>query len=96
MRGWGAALRMAATSLRRSRSALGAYYRRIAQRAGRDVAVFATARKLAQYIYRLLRWGQAYVDDGATAYEQRYHEARVRRLSATAQQLGYTLVTADA
>jgi len=39
------ALRMAATSLRRSRSALGAYYRRIAQRLGADVAVFATARK---------------------------------------------------
>ena len=92
----GAALRMAATSLRRSRSALGAYYRRIAQRAGRDVAVFATARKLAQYIYRLLRWGQPYVDEGAAAYEQRYHEARVRRLSATAQQLGYTLAVADA
>ena len=92
----GAALRRAATSLRRSRSALGAYYRRIAQRAGRDVAVFATARKLAQYIYRVLRWGQPSVDEGAATYEQRYHEARVRRLSATAHQLGYTLVAADA
>ena len=92
----GAALRMAATSLRRSRSALGAYYRRMAQRAGRDVAVFATARKIAQYIYRALRWGQPYVDEGAATYEQRYHEARVRRLSATAHQLGYTLVAADA
>ena len=87
---------MAATSLRRSRSALGAYYRRIAQRAGRDVAVFATARKLAQYIYPLLRWGQPYVDEGAAAYEQRYHEGRVRRLSTTARQLGYTLVAANA
>jgi transposase len=91
----GAALRMAATSLRRSRSALGAYYRRIAQRAGRDVAVFATARKLAQYIYRLLRWGQPYVDEGAATVEQRYHEARVRRLSVTAQQLGFTLIAAN-
>jgi transposase len=92
----GAALRMAATSLRQSRSALGAYYRRMAQRAGRDVAVFATARKLAQYIYRLLRWGHPYVDPGAAAYEQRYHERRVRRLSATAKQLGFALVTVDA
>lgn len=92
----GAALRMAATSLHHSRSALGAYYRRLAQRAGRDVAVFATARKLAQYIYRLLRWGQPYVDEGAAAYEQRYQEARLRRLSATAHHLGYTLVAADA
>jgi transposase len=92
----GAALRMAAVTLRRSQTALGAYYRRIAQRAGADVAVFATARKLAQWIYRVLRWGQTYVDEGAAAYEQRYQEARVRRLGHTAQQLGYTLVLVEA
>jgi transposase len=89
----GAALRMAALTVRRSQTALGAYYRRIAQRCGADVAVFATARKLAQYIYRLLRWGQPYVDEGATAYEQRYHEARVKRIAASAKQLGYALVS---
>ena len=60
-----AALRMAASSLRHSESALGAYYRQIARRIGRDVAVFATARKLATIIYRLLRWGQPYLDEGA-------------------------------
>jgi hypothetical protein len=88
-----AALRMAALTARRSQTALGAYYRRIAQRCGADVAVFATARKLAQYIYRLLRWGQPYVDDGAAAYEQRYQDARVKRIAASAKQLGYTLVS---
>ena len=92
----GAALRMAALSLRRSQTALGAYYRRIAQRAGADVAVFATARKLAQYIYRLLRWGQPYVDAGAAAYDKRYHEARIKRLASTAKGLGYTLVSVRA
>lgn len=91
-----AALRMAATSLRRSRSALGAYYRRLAQRLGATVAVFATARKLAQYVYRLLRSGQAYVDDGATAYEARYRHARITRLAATARDLGFTLVSSQA
>jgi transposase len=89
----GAALRMAALSLRHSQTALGAYYRRVAHRAGADVAVFATARKLAQYIYRLLRWGHPYVDEGAAAYEQRYHDARVKRLATTAKGLGYTLVS---
>lgn len=92
----GAALRMAALSLRNSQSALGAYYRKIAQRAGADVAVFATARKLAHYIYRLLRWGQPYVDIGAAAYEKRYHEARLKRLATTAHQLGYTLTAVEA
>ena len=53
-----AALRMAALSLRHSETALGAYYRQISRRIGGDVAVFATARKLATLIYRLLRWGQ--------------------------------------
>jgi transposase len=57
-----AALRMAALSLRHSQTALGAYYRKIAQRKGGDIAVFATARKLAILIYRLLRWGP-YVDE---------------------------------
>lgn len=88
-----AALRMAALTARRSQTALGAYYRRIAQRCGADVAVFATARKLAQYIYRLLRWGQPYVDEGAAAYEKRYLEARVKRVEANAKQLGYALVS---
>jgi transposase len=87
-----AALRMAAVSMRHSETALGAYYRQIARRAGGDVAVFATARKLAQYIYRLLRWGQPYVDEGAAAYDRRYQTARVNRLAQTAKNLGYQLV----
>jgi len=83
-------------SIRRSQTALGAYYRRIAQRLGADVAVFATARKLAPYVYRLLRWGQPYVDEGAAAYEKRYQEARAKRLATTAKHLGYTLVPLNA
>jgi hypothetical protein len=73
----GAALRMAATSMRHSETALGAYYRQTARRIGGDVAVFATARKLATTIYRLLRWGQAYVDEGAEAYEMNSAISRV-------------------
>jgi transposase len=90
------ALRMAALSLRNSQTALGAYYRRIARRIGGDVAVFATARKLATLIYRLLRWGQPYVDEGVAAYEARYQHQRLGRLTATAKELGYQLVPAIA
>lgn len=86
-----AALRMAATSLHHSQTALGAYYRQIARRKGDDVAIFATARKLATLIYRMLRWGQPYVDEGAEAYEKRYQEGRIKRLTATAKELGYQL-----
>jgi hypothetical protein len=84
-------LRMAALSLRHSETALGAYYRQTARRTGGDVAVFASARKLATLIYRLLRWGQPYVDEGAAAYEKRYQEARIKSLTATAKSLGFQL-----
>ena len=85
-------LRMAALSIRHSQTALGAYYRQIARRIGNDVAVFATARKLATLIYRMLRWGQPYVDEGAEAYDKRYQEARIARLKDSANDLGYQLV----
>jgi len=91
-----AALRMAALSLRHSDTALGAYYRNIAKRIGGDVAVFATARKLATLIYRLLRWGQPYVDEGAQAYENRYRQLRLQNLTARVNALGYQLTPINA
>lgn len=87
-----AALRMAALSLRHSQTALGAYYRSIARRIGGDIAVFATARKLAIIIYRLLRWGQPYIDEGAEAYEKRFQQRRAKSLAARAKELGYELI----
>ncbi len=87
---------MAAVAMQRSKTALGAAFRRIARHKGAAVAVFAIARKLAQLIYRLLRFGQDYIDIGDAAYEERF---RVRRLSSMAQaakQLGYALVLAPA
>jgi transposase len=89
-------LRMAALSLRYSQTALGAYYRQIARHKGADVAVFASARKLATPIYRLLRWGQPYIDEGAAAYEKRYQQARIKGLTAAAKSLGFQLMPAAA
>jgi len=87
-----AALRMAAVALQRSHSALGAAFRRIARLKGYRVAVFATARKLAQLVYRMLRWGQDYVDIGDTAYELRFRDKRVTGMQRAAESLGYKLV----
>jgi len=86
------ALRNAAVALSRSRTALGALYRRISRSKGPSVAVFVTARRLAILVYRLLRWGQAYVDEGQQAYEARFEAARLRAMTANAAQLGYQLV----
>jgi transposase len=90
-----AALRMAALSLRHSQTALGAYYRKLARRLGGDIAVFATARKLATLIYRLLRWGQPYLDEGAASYENRYLQQRIKSLTAKAKELGFQLSPAS-
>ena len=88
----GAALRMAALTLRNSKTALGGAYRRIARRKGASVAVFATARKLAIIIYRMLRYGTAYVDEGLQTYEKRFQEAKLRMCSQIANQFGYKLI----
>jgi transposase len=85
-------LRMAAVSIQRSKTALGAAYRKIARHKAAAVAVFAVARKLAQYVYRLLRHGRAYVDIGELQYEARYRQRRLTSLAATAKELGLTLV----
>ena len=82
---------MAALALRHSETALGAYYRHMAQRKGGDIAVFATARKLLVIVYRLVRWGKPYVDEGVEAFEKRYQESRLRSLGAKAKALGYQL-----
>jgi len=89
-------LRNAASSLKHSRSALGAYYRRMAHRKDSGVAIFATARKLAALVYRMLRYGQQYVDAGQAEYEKRYQETRIRALKSTAHQMGYDLIKQQA
>lgn len=88
----GAAFRMAALALRNSKTALGAEYRRVARRKGASVAVFALARKLAILVYRLLRYGQAYVDEGMQAYEDRFKAARIRTCKQIAKQFGLTVL----
>ena len=87
-------LRMAALALTHSDTALGAYCRRIARRKGGAVATFATARKLAALIFRMLRYGHDYVDEGVAAYEARFQQRRLHQLIETARQLGHQLVPA--
>ena len=82
---------MAALALRHSDTALGAYYRHTAQRIGAEVAVFASARKIATLIYRLLRWGQPYLDEGSKACEDRYYKQPIKSLLSKAKQLGYQM-----
>jgi transposase len=87
------ALRVAAQSLHHSKSALGAFYRRMKARLGPAKAITATARKLACQVYRLLKYGRDYVDQGEQRYEEQYRERQLRSMKKRVQQLGYTLVS---
>jgi transposase len=85
------ALRMAASSLKHSDSALGAYYRRMRGRFGAPAAITATAHKLARIIYFMLKDCKPYHDFGADYYEQQYHARVFRNLSRQAARLGFRL-----
>jgi transposase len=85
-------LRMAAMSLVRTQTALGAFYRRLPYRIGRAKAITATARKLAILVYRSLKGNFTYSDPGAAAYDLKHRQATVRTLSRRAAALGFNLI----
>ena len=89
------ALRLAAAALRTSRSALGAYFRRLCARMDKPKAITAAAHKLARLIYTMLTKGEEYTDQGQNYFEARYRERVLRQLSQRAQTLGMRLVVAE-
>lgn len=91
----GLILRQAASSIGRTDTALGAFYRRIAARRSKLVAIVATARKLACSYYRLLRYGGQHVELGAATADLRYREKRLRSLQRQAKSLGYDMVASE-
>jgi hypothetical protein len=88
-------LRLAAVSVGRTDTALGAFYRRLSARVGKAKAITATARKIAVLFYNTLRHGMSYVDPGATYYEERYRQRVLGNLQRRAKSLGYVLYQAD-
>ncbi len=87
------AFRLAAQSLWRSKSALGAFLRRIAARHGMPKAITATAHKLARLVYAMLKHGTEYVAQGQDEYEKRYRQRRIANLKRHARDFG--LIIAD-
>ena len=62
---------LAAVTVGRTDTALGAFFCRLSGRVGKAKAVTATARKIAVLFYNTLRHGMAYADPGASYYEDR-------------------------
>jgi transposase len=85
------ALRLAGQGCHHAKNALGAYYRRIQARCGGPRAVLATARKIAERVYRLLKYGHTYVRQEMTQVEEAYRLRQIRGLARKAQELGFKL-----
>jgi transposase len=90
------ALRLAARSLHHSKSALGAFFRRLKARHGTPLAITATAHKLARLVYALLKHGTAYVAQELADYEAKYRERKLQGIARQARALGFQLVPAAA
>jgi len=88
------AFKLAAAALRSSKSALGAYYRRMCARMDKPKAVTAAAHKLARLVYLMLTRGEEYTDQGQQYFEERYRERVVRHLTKRARELGLEIVPA--
>jgi len=86
-----ALLRLAVPVLGKTDSALGAFYRRLAARSGKSVAVTATARKIATIFYNTLRYGVKYIDPGAGYYNEKYKARALEGLRRRADAFGFTL-----
>jgi transposase len=87
-------LRIAASTLHRSQTALGAFFRRLKSRLGAPKATTAAAHKLAVIIFNMLKNGVEYIETGQQYYEEQYRERSVKNLIIRAKTLGFRLVEA--
>ena len=82
------AFRQAANTVGRQKdTALSHFFRRIAYRTGRAVAVTATARKLAVIVYNMLVKGKPYQPQGLEDYQEQVRNQKVKRIQKTIKQL---------
>jgi hypothetical protein len=82
---------LAAVTVGRTSTALGAFYRRLAARIGKAKAVTATARKIAVLFYNTMRFGIDYQDPGADYYEAKYRDRAIKQLRRRAERFGFQL-----
>ena len=86
------ALRMAAQTVARTPTAIGAFFRRKQSQYGWRHAVKATAHKLALIVYAMLKTKTEYRALDENYYEKRYRANLLKSIEKKAHRLGYTLV----
>ncbi|HEY1436186.1 MAG TPA: IS110 family transposase [Casimicrobiaceae bacterium] len=85
------ALKLAAMSLSRNGSALGAFYRRLCARMDKPRANTAVAHKLARMVYFMITRGEDFVDRGQQHYEEQQRQRSIAALKRRAADLGFQL-----
>jgi transposase len=88
--------RLAAWSLMRSKSYLGAHLRRQRSRLGAPKAITATAHKLARIFYTVMRYGVEYQKRTEAEFELEHRQKMEKNLHRKASQFGYRLVPINA
>ena len=79
-----------------SKTYLGAQFRRLRTKLGAPIAIKAMAAKLARLVYRILRYGVKYVDQGAALYEAQHKQLQIKQLKWKAAKLGFQIVQTSA
>lgn len=86
------ALRMAANSLHKSDSALGAHLRRMQARMGPIEAITATAHKMARAIYYMMLRKTDFQEAGGDFYDNLNRVKTLKFLKKRAESLGYVMM----
>jgi transposase len=81
---------------KRKGSAYSAIYNNIAKRRGKKRALVALAHQMLMDVYRVLKTGESYVDEGAEAVFQRNSASRQKSAIRFLEQSGYTVTKAAA
>lgn len=86
------AFRMAATSLWRSKTYLGAKFKRLRANLGAPKAITAMGHTLAHLVHRMLKYGRDYVDKGMEFYQQRYQQQQINWIQKKAKDSGLVII----
>ena len=86
------AFRKLVPSISQTKTALGAFYRRLAPRIGKAQAIIATCRKLAILFYNTIAFGLEYLEQGELLYQQKQEDWEKRKLLNLAKKYKCTII----
>jgi len=85
------AFKMAASTLYRSKTAIGAFFRRKRAQLGAPAAIVAAAHKLAKIVYQMLKVQKEFHDIGQDVYEQQFEKRKLANIKRMAREMGFDL-----